>query len=74
MTPKQIEQFNAMRATLKRIASYQTPDQLQRNAECDYGLDASEVIVHAYENMQEEAKNAVKGIRALRKATEPPKS
>ena len=53
-----------MRATLKRIATgYQTPEQLRRGAEREYGLDASEAIEYAYENMQQEAKNAVKGVR-----------
>ena len=64
MTPKQKEQFNRMRSTLKRIASdYQTPQQLRRNAEKQYGLDADEAIEFAYENIQQEAKNAVAGVR-----------
>ena len=64
MTPKQKEQFNIMRATLKKIATgYQTPDQLRRNAEREYGLDASEAIEYAYENIQQDAKRAVSGVR-----------
>lgn len=57
MTPKQREQFNRMRAALKRIATgYQTPEQLRRGAEREYGLGASEAIEYAYENIQQEAK------------------
>ena len=66
MTPKQLEQFNRMRAALTRIAKeYQTPDQLRRNADRDYGLDASEAIEMAYENIQSEARAAVRGVRAV---------
>ena len=66
MTPKQKEQFNRMRTTLKRIANeYQTPDQLRRTAERGYGLHADEVIGYAYENIQSEAKFAVKGVREV---------
>jgi hypothetical protein len=64
MTPKQKEQFNRMRSTLKRIATgYQTPAQLCRSAAREYGLDAREAIEYAYENLQQEARNAVKGVR-----------
>ena len=64
MTPKQKEQFNRMRATLKRIATgYQTPDQLRRSAEREYGIGAGEAIEYAYENIQQEAKLAVAGVR-----------
>ena len=64
MTPKQKEQFNTMRATLKKIATgYQTPEQLRRSAERQYGLDADEAIEYAYENIQQDAKRAVSGVR-----------
>ena len=64
MTPKQKEQFNKMRATLKRIATgYRTPEQLRRCAEREYGLDADEAIEYAYKNIQQEAKIAVSGVR-----------
>lgn len=53
-----------MRATLKRIATgYQTPEQLHRSAEPEYGIDSYEAIEYAYENIQQEAKIAVKGVR-----------
>ena len=64
MTPKQQEQFNRMRATLKLIATgYQTPDQLRRGAEREYGIAADEAIEYAYENIQQEARRAVAGVR-----------
>lgn len=50
-------------ATLKRIASYEAPDRLRRNADMRYGLDGDEAVEMAYENMQQEARNAVRGVR-----------
>ena len=64
MTPKQKEQFNKMRATLKRIATeYMTPAQIQRDKES--GLDYEEYLEYAYENIQTEAKAACKGVREI---------
>ena len=52
-------------ATLKKIArDYQTPAELRRNAERQYGLPYEEVLEMAYENMQAEANHAIKGKRA----------
>lgn len=66
MTPKQREQFNKMRDTLKRIASgYQTPAQIRRDSEKDYGLPFDEAIEYAYENIQAEARAASKGVQAI---------
>lgn len=67
MTPKQQEQFNRMRSVLKRISTgYSTPDQLRRHAEREYGIDADEAIMYAYENIQQEAKLAVAGVREVK--------
>ena len=64
MTPKQQEQFNRMRSALKRIANgYQTPEQLRRSAMREYAIVADEAIEYAYENIQQEAKRAVAGVR-----------
>lgn len=54
--------------TLKRIAKgYQTAEQVQRNAEKDLGLtDAREALEYAYENLQWEANQAIKGLRIKR--------
>lgn len=49
---------------LRRIArDYQTPEQLRRHAQRDYGLDGDEAIEMAYENLRIEAANAIKGKR-----------
>lgn len=49
---------------LKHIArNYQTPDQLRRNSEKEYGLDAEEAIEYAYENVIFDAQRAIKGKR-----------
>lgn len=64
MTPKQKEQFNRMRATLKRIANeYESPDDIEKHAEKKWGLPVDDAIRYAYDNVQDEARNAVKGVR-----------
>lgn len=66
MSPKQIKQFNAMRAALITISKgYQTPAQIRKNATEQYGLDPEEVLEMSYQNIQNEASNAVKGVKAL---------
>ena len=59
---------------LKRIASYTPPDVMRRDNERGrgYGLDASEEIEMAYENVITEAKMAIKGRR--RPSPPPPRS
>lgn len=54
-----------MRNALIEITKYQTPDKLRGDSEKDWGLDFSESISMSYENMQETAKYAVKGVRRL---------
>lgn len=66
MTTKQQIQFNTMLATLTRIAKhYQTPTQLRRSAEKQWGCSGSEALEYAYENIQHEARAAVKGVRPM---------
>lgn len=48
---------------LKRITKYQTPAQLARRAEMQYGCSGDEAIEMAYENIQQEARNAIAGKR-----------
>lgn len=61
MKPQQIIK---MYAALERIAKgYQTPDQLRRNSEKDWGVSYEESLEMAYENLQAEAKAAIKGVR-----------
>ena len=59
-----LEQQQRMYDTLKRIArEYQTPDQLRRNSERDFGCDYEDALEMAYENLQQEAESAIKGVR-----------
>lgn len=48
---------------LKRITAYMPPEQLERNAEKQYGLDVAEAVRMAYENVIEEARSALRGYR-----------
>lgn len=58
------DQIVKMYAALERIAKgYQTPEQLRKNSSKQYGLDYQEALEMAYENLQAEAKAAIKGIR-----------
>jgi hypothetical protein len=71
ITEKQALQFNAMRATLHRIAGigkagrYMTPAQIRRDAEKNHGLDFEEEIEMVYENIQAEARAASSGIKSI---------
>lgn len=51
---------------LKRISSYASPDRLRRIAEREYGLTGDDAVEMAYENVLEEAKAAIKGMRRPR--------
>lgn len=48
---------------LKRITAYMPPDKLRRAAAKEYGLSGEEAIEYAYENVLQEAKTALKGMR-----------
>lgn len=65
MTKTQKKQFNRMRLALKRIVAYQKPSQLRRTSEKSYGLDYIDSIEYAYENIQEEARVAIRGVKAM---------
>lgn len=54
---------------LKRITQYDTPGRLRRSSEKDWGVDFEEAIEMAYENIQEEAKRAIKGVRRPKRET-----
>lgn len=67
ITEKQHEQFNKMLDTLQKIAKYyQSPNQLRRASEKDYGLDFEEALEMSYDNIQEDAKKAIKGVKFLK--------
>ena len=57
---KQQRMFDALK---KITREHMTPDQLRRAAERDYGLSYTEALEMAYENIQAEAKAAIKGMR-----------
>ncbi|MDR6389156.1 hypothetical protein [Paraburkholderia phenoliruptrix] len=59
MTDLEIRLYTA----LKRITCYDPPSKLRRRAERDYGLSGDEAIEYAYENVLEEARAGIKGIR-----------
>lgn len=48
---------------LKRITKYQSSDVLQRRSQKDYGLDYSEALEFAYDNVRQEAMDAIRGKR-----------
>ena len=67
MTERQKTQFNYMRGILVRIGKkYASPDKLRRTAESEYGLRFDEALEMSYENIQEEARAAVKGVKAIK--------
>lgn len=67
MTPKQKEQFNRMRNALKRIAShYESVEDIERHAEKKWGLPPEEAIRYAYDNVQDEARSAVRGVQEIK--------
>lgn len=49
---------------LHKIAKeYMTPGELRRVNDAEYGLDYEEALVMACENMQEDAQQAIQGMR-----------
>lgn len=67
ITETKKKQFNKMLNALKKISrGYQTPEQLRKASQGDFGLDFDEAIEMAYENIQSEAKQACKGISELK--------
>lgn len=66
MTAKQKKQFNQMLSILKKISKeYQSPSQLRRGSEKQYGLEYEEALEMSYENIQSEAAFACKGVKVL---------
>jgi len=52
---------------LRRISrDYQTAERLLRSGERQYGISGSEALEYAYENIQAEAKAAIRGLRIKR--------
>lgn len=69
MTTKQQKDYLQMKEALERIKSYQSPSELHRNSERDWGLDYEEALEMAYENVLNEAKSGLKGVRGLKEET-----
>jgi hypothetical protein len=51
---------------LKKITRYQSPAYLRRNSRRDWGCEYEEALEYAYENIQQTAKDAIKGMREPR--------
>ena len=49
---------------LKRIISYDSASRILQNAEKTWGLEGHEALEMAYENIQQEAKTGIYGVRA----------
>jgi len=65
MTEKQRINYNAMRKALLDIAQSDSTERLRKNSNGDWGLDYEEALEMAYENMQQHAKDCVKGIKHI---------
>jgi hypothetical protein len=62
MTKKEAERYEQMYLSLRRIAKgYVSTTQVDRNAE-RLGLSPHEFLEYAYENIQQEAKNGLRGV------------
>ena len=48
---------------LKRITRYETPERLRKHGEVAYGISGDECVDMAYENILEEAKRGIRGVR-----------
>lgn len=68
MTPKQKEQFNNMRTALRIISKdFVSPDRIHQMTEIQrHGLDPDVYMGMAYENIQDIAANAVRGVREVK--------
>ena len=63
-TPLEIKLYDALRRIAK---DYQSSEQIKRRGVKDWGLDdPCEALEYAYENLQAEAANAIKGLRIKR--------
>lgn len=60
---KLLRQAQTLYDALKRITKYQSPEQLLRNGEKNWGCSGEEALQYAYENIQGEARAAIRGMR-----------
>jgi hypothetical protein len=69
MTATQQRQFNEMLSTLRKISKgYANPSQLQRDSKSSFGLNYTECLEMAYENIQSEAATASRGVKEIKSA------
>ena len=69
MTKKESERYEQMYMALRRIAKgYVSTGQVDRNAE-RLGLSPHEFLEFAYDNIQQEAKNGLRGVRLPKSVT-----
>jgi hypothetical protein len=57
------EQHAQMRSALQRIKAYSPPEKLRKQAEKKYGLSEEEAVEMAYDNVLQEARDGLKGIK-----------
>lgn len=71
---KRVDYEERFYIALKRITSYMTLAQLRRESSGRYGLEHTEALEMAYENVKEEAKDALRGYKRKKVATATPSS
>ena len=60
------QKYNRMYGALKQIARvYQTREQLYKASEKEYGLQYEEALERAYDNIQQTAREAIRGIKPI---------
>lgn len=55
--------YARLHEALRTITKYMTPEQLQRQSQKRYGLEYEEALEYVYDNIQVNAKNALKNVR-----------
>lgn len=66
-----LEREQKLYDALKRISQYDPPERLHKRSECDWGLPADEAIEMAYENVLEEAKSTIRGMKRPAPSVQP---
>ncbi len=69
MTAKERKDYNQMKRALARIKMYQSTNALRRDSVKDWGLDYEDALEMAYENVLNEAKQGLKGVKNLKEET-----
>lgn len=63
MTIKETDKIRRLYDALKAVAQCDTPDQLKRDSQNEYGVEYDEALEMAYENVRQIARNAVRRMR-----------